>query len=102
MDDVSDQDIVPIKATDLARFHIALGAETGCWRCGNLKWKLAGDTDLPGPILIMGQPDLNPSKYAIPIVLLTCTRCGTMWMSARDIVTSWMEDNPEKGVKHDQ
>lgn len=96
MEDVSDRDIVPIEATELARFHIAFGVETRCSRCGNPKWKLEGDTELPGPILVMGRPDLDPSEFAIPMILLTCTRCGTMWMSAREIVTNWIEANPEK------
>ena len=96
MENVSDRDIVPIKATDLARFHIALDVETRCWRCGDPKWKLAGDTELSGPMLVMGRQDPDPSEYTIPVILLTCVRCGTMWMSAREIVTNWMETNPAK------
>lgn len=83
-----------INAEMLAEFHKARNVtNTACERCGTFNWYM-NSVDPTGPIAALptATDDVRANvDLFIPLIVLSCTNCGNVWLTNRSVYQHWKE-----------
>ncbi len=96
-----------ITKDELQRFLQAKTNGDACMSCGQSTWIFDGGSEGLYPGWIWGSPKptehtlqyLDPSKTAVPLLVMTCINCGFQRAHDVHIVAGWIDDHPERGEK---
>lgn len=85
----------PVMYADFVRFLKAMNPNYACHFCGGARFSISTDeggedeVDLTSP-RILSAPGTN-----IPMAMTFCSQCGAVRYHSYDIVSEWIDDNPE-------
>ena len=92
-----------ITFNDFVRFIRAVQKtdNPACSVCENTEFSITTDFEIPeGKFSTLGFLHTTPdggevyTQGHLPVLLINCTRCGNIQVFRRNIVASWLQDNP--------
>ncbi|MBB6246179.1 hypothetical protein [Rhodanobacter sp. A1T4] len=86
-------DLPYISSEMLEEFHKAKGiTDIKCHRCGNEGWFVYSSPEVGGNGIPAAK---NESRVDVdlftPVIMLSCSNCGTIWMMALAAVMQWLK-----------
>lgn len=87
-----------VDAELLTAFHAAKGVEDiSCHRCGNKNWFIHSSDVGPATGLPTASDDSRVNvELFTPVLTLSCSNCGTVWMIALHAISEWLAQNKNK------
>ena len=82
---------------DLIRQRIAMkqGIRGQCWMCGSNDWNLNDKAGLiPALNMPFAQFQMSNTPVVLPVIMLTCGNCGTIWTLSAKALGFTVDDLP--------